>query len=98
MPLEAIELTQQLIRIPSDKEELPLVEHIENVVDQSLPFKFKTQRIQTDHSRRPSLIVANSDRPNLILVAHGDSQPGWAKVEYGEIGQGVFDPYGAEIV
>ena len=105
-PINPVELTQALIRIPSEGRtpkdpalhtpERPLVEYMKEWVTVRASNGFKAQEIATADSERPSLLVSNSDLPRLIVVSHIDTVPRW---EVGsKEGQGQYDPFGATIV
>ncbi len=98
MSLKTVEVARQLVRIPSHETEAPLLDYVQDVVAENLP-GFATRRIDaTFGAQRESLIIANHPYPDIILIAHGDTKPAWPRVSEGRDGDGIYDPYAADII
>jgi acetylornithine deacetylase/succinyl-diaminopimelate desuccinylase-like protein len=96
-PTNPIELTQKLVRIPSDKDagEIAIARYITNLTQENLPGNFRATLIPTKDPKRPSLIVANNELPSLVVISHYDTVPAWTVGS--EQNQGQFDPFGGTV-
>lgn len=96
-PTNPVELTQRLIQIPSDKNhgEAALVKYMNSWVAENAPAGFRADVVPTADPNRPSLMVANSSVPRLIVMSHIDTVPAWTVGE-GQ-NQGQFDPFGGTL-
>src|SRR5437868_583044 len=70
-------IAQGLVRIPSFESERRKAEYIARIVKDHFPTGFFTSFLETDIPNRPTLIVANNEFPDVILIGHIDTVKPW---------------------
>ena len=93
--LNPVEVTQKLVQIPSHESERNIGLWIAGFVAEHGPSGFNSYRIPSEDPNKETLIVANSDKPDLIALTHIDNVGPW--VVGNEEGQGKYDPFGGVI-
>lgn len=95
VPPSDVEVAQQLIRIPSYESEEAIGQWIAGFVQEFGPEGFETKRLPVGVEGRDTILIANTTKPDFIILSHIDTVDPW--VVGSKQGQGQYDPFGASI-